>query len=551
MDPLHVPMPQRLTPTGVGSTRLTRPWPGSAAAHPYGRGEHVANWAAHDTPTGSPPRAYRLTPTGVGSTPVGPPSCSKAAAHPHGRGEHPVANAVASSTSGSPPRAWGALDLACSAKSERRLTPHGRGEHCTSPSRTARTSGSPPRAWGARVDDERHPGLERLTPTPVGSTATAARSSASCTAHPHGRGEGSPWPAHPHGRGEHSTTCAGNGCASGSPPRAWGARHHHRPQGRRPRLTPTGVGSTSPARSWPARTAAHPHGRGEHDPAPPGTHRLGGSPPRAWGARSLGLALGSGQRLTPTGVGSTTPPPVRAPTGTAHPHGRGEHALVALRRCGGRGSPPRAWGAQLLGELLRGPGRLTPTGVGSTGPDARRTRRCTAHPHGRGEHVFTATATGSHTGSPPRAWGAHRVLLRAGLRLRLTPTGVGSTGTCTATRSAPPAHPHGRGEHSHAGPRPATARGSPPTGVGSTPPSRPTPGCAAAHPHGRGEHVIHGRVGHASPGSPPRAWGALPAGQGERAGVRLTPTGVGSTASMVGGRVGCTAHPHGRGEHAS
>src|SRR6266511_4204492 len=94
--------------------------------------------------------------------------------------------------------------------------PHGRGEHCTSPSRTARTSGSPPRAWGARVDDERHPGLERLTPTPVGSTATAARSSASCT-------------AHPHGRGEHAGSGSKNWWVTGSPPRAWGALGARRP----------------------------------------------------------------------------------------------------------------------------------------------------------------------------------------------------------------------------------------------------------------------------------------------------------------------------------
>src|SRR6266540_1593717 len=421
-----------VTPGELADRRSPQPAAFRDRPHPH-TGSPPRAWGAHRSGRRHAPR-QRLTPTGVGSTRGPAAGLRGIAAHPHGRGEHSPGSGVGLSLAGSPPRAWGALD-------------HLRWERLRA----------------------------RLTPTGVGSTRPARS-----------------WPArtaaHPHGRGEHSTTCAGNGCASGSPPRAWGARHHHRPQGRRPRLTPTGVGSTSPARSWPARTAAHPHGRGEHDPAPPGTHRLGGSPPRAWGARSLGLALGSGQRLTPTGVGSTTPPPVRAPTGTAHPHGRGEHALVALRRCGGRGSPPRAWGAQLLGELLRGPGRLTPTGVGSTGPDARRTRRCTAHPHGRGEHVFTATATGSHTGSPPRAWGAHRVLLRAGLRLRLTPTGVGSTGTCTATRS----------------PRPA-------------------------HPHGRGEHFEPARVSAPVFGSPPRAWGARRAWSAAGSVVRLTPTGVGST----------------------
>src|SRR6266540_4686729 len=138
-----------------------------------------------------------------------------------------------------------------------------------------------------------------------------------------------------------------------------------------------------------------------------------------------------------------------------------------------------------------------------------------------------------HTGSPPRAWGAHRSGRRHAPRQRLTPTGVGSTRSQTPSPPPRPAHPHGRGEHliSHA-PRSRNG-GSPPTGVGSTAPRRPGRLGRAAHPHGRGEHVSTTSGILASSGSPPRPWGALQRPPDRQHRVRLTPTGVGSTPDLA------------------
>ena len=420
--------PPRLTPTGVGSTRLPSGDAGVAAAHPHGRGEH-------EILAGNAMAGPRLTPTGVGSTAARRAAPRRAAARPHGRGEHLPWSLSSSMNGGSPPRAWGALKLHPEPGHPRRLTPtgvgsttsastwrrcsaahpHGRGEHSVAMVDHYEDAGSPPRAWGAPHPQPADLGEPRLTPTGVGSTGWKAAGTTTT-------------PAHPHGRGEHRAMPPETSRCRGSPPRAWGAR--------------------SRPRSTGAPEEAHPHGRGEHTATSRSPTEPIGSPPRAWGAHDLRVAIGVERRLTPTGVGSTSASWWHPSTAPAHPHGRGEHSTSTAIGARDSGSPPRAWGAQAqLGGSEQEP-RLTPTGVGSTGHRAGPAIAPSAHPHGRGEHCRRTVRVSTVHGSPPRAWGAHLQGVCAGRQGRLTPTGVGSTAALAVARGSRAAHPHGRGEHS-------------------------------------------------------------------------------------------------------
>src|SRR6266540_1155856 len=91
------------------------------------------------------------------------------------------------------------------------------------------------------------------------------------------------------------------------------------------------------------------------------------------------------------------------------------------------GSPPRAWGAHRSGRRHAPRQRLTPTGVGSTRSQTPSPPPRAAHPHGRGEHVSTTSGIPASSGSPPRPWGALQRPPDRQHRVRLTPTGVGST----------------------------------------------------------------------------------------------------------------------------
>ena len=278
-----------------------------AADHPHGRGEDRRASAGLDGPGGSPPRAWggpgragwcrsllRITPTGVGRT-------RRRVSAPRPPPDHP----------------------------------HGRGEDVTVRISTPRPTGSPPRAWGGRGSGPaRRPPL-RITPTGVGRTWPELRIRGRRMDHPHGRGEDGQ--ARPLG-----------GAAVGSPPRAWGGLepggHRHNLE----RITPTGVGRTSsPATPSPGRPD-HPHGRGEDD-RPVSARDVGvGSPPRAWGGRVPTPATPDARRITPTGVGRTGWLAAVAWPSSDHPHGRGEDCEPPEWESTVNGSPPRAWGGRTV-----------------------------------------------------------------------------------------------------------------------------------------------------------------------------------------------------------
>ena len=195
---------------------------------------------------------------------------------------------------------------------------------------------------------------------------------------------------------------------------------------------------------------------------------LFGSPPPAWGSLADQLLDNRLDRFTPTRVGKPTEITPLPTQPSVHPHPRGE--AVAGGGGGGSqyGSPPPAWGSQCDEDEARAVMRFTPTRVGKP---PRRLRDCphlSVHPHPRGEAAGDLHAIAPCFGSPPPAWGSHRLLGRLYPELRFTPTRVGKPSD------------HGKAH---------------------------SPG--SVHPHPRGEALPRKRVSPSISGSPPPAWGSL------------------------------------------
>src|SRR5262249_23517466 len=150
---------------------------------------------------------------------------------PHARGEDCVAPDVELRNYGSPPRTWGRRKNALLELLESRFTPthvgktlqdpgrrravtvhpHARGEDGLGVRPASAQFGSPPRTWGRRAAPAPPAAGPRFTPTHVGKTARGMTATATCT-------------VHPHARGEDLKTIWARSASSGSPPRTWGRR---------------------------------------------------------------------------------------------------------------------------------------------------------------------------------------------------------------------------------------------------------------------------------------------------------------------------------------
>ena len=172
------------------------------SVHPHGRGDNEERYGQNQQEDGSPPRAWgqfvrgsagvgvmRFTPTGVGTIPPPSPAASGTAVHPHGRGDN-----------------FGAREVQMP------------------------RNGSPPRAWGQSIVQVAAQGLDRFTPTGVGTMLISA-------------GRDIARAVHPHGRGDNNLPDSVKTTKGGSPPRAWGQCRRRRGTLRRVRFTPTGVGT--------------------------------------------------------------------------------------------------------------------------------------------------------------------------------------------------------------------------------------------------------------------------------------------------------------------
>ena len=245
---------------------------------------------------------------------------------------------------------------------------------------------------------------------------------------------------------------------------------------------------------------------------------------------------------------------------------RGEHGGGDQLADVDHGSSPHAWGAW-LSDGLRVTDRFIPTCVGSipvslhssawtfgSSPHAwgasgvagcRRSGR-SVHPHMRGEHGATVTATDAVIGSSPHAWGAFARPAPARFCPRFIPTCVGSMLKTSRVKVwSIGSSPHAWGA-CYAPDLAAASDRFIPTCVGSMPsPPRPLP-APPVHPHMRGEHTFPANACAASGGSSPHAWGALHIIECRRRRDRFIPTCVGSIGLTVTG----TTAPAGSSPHA-
>ncbi len=172
----------------------------------------------------------------------------------------------------------------------------------------------------------------------------------------------------------------------------------------------------------------------------------------------------------------------------------------------------------------------------------------TVHPHARGECRLPVQPGREFVGSPPRPWGMRVAALLPFAGLRFTPTPVGNAKPSGLSRSIRSVHPHARGECRVVDNSRLPIIGSPPRPWGMplrccawipVPRFTPTPvgnarwvvlghvGCTV-HPHARGECRSYTSLTTEAGGSPPRPWGMRFAQDNGPCSWRFTPTPVGN-----------------------
>ncbi len=354
--------------------------------HPHVCGEYDLLIFLTVNSRGSPPRVWgipragppgpagsRFTPTCVGNT---PPLCvlsGQTAVHPHVCGEYGEDDRPILAQSGSPPRVWGIRLRTTAPSPTESVHPHVCGEYAEVALQLPLLAGSPPRVWGIRDGFPFWLLGRRFTPTCVGNTSRNLLRPAAAAVHPHVCGEYicavSPLP-----------------CLLGSPPRVWGILDPQKLPASPHRFTPTCVGNTSRSLSRTRTISVHPHVCGEYLIRGNNGHMGIGSPPRVWGIRAS--------------------------------------RFKSLRETG---SPPRVWGIRSDRLTFHGNLRFTPTCVGNTYLPSVRARLLAVHPHVCGEYLIEAASEASTYGSPPRVWGILSHQLVSTASCRFTPTCVGNT----------------------------------------------------------------------------------------------------------------------------
>ncbi len=511
----------------MGTARKTRIRAARPSVHPHPRGDGRSLSRLRSADDGSPPPAWgrrplhafllhfaRFTPTRVGTARCSVSAPALVAVHPHPRGDGPCRRGRKPNPRGSPPPAWGRLAPEarvvgldrftptrvgtaavplCAART-RSVHPHPRGDGSRARQSLRACYGSPPPAWG-RPSDRRTPAHPaRFTPTRVGTARVTRPAGLSTPVHPHPRGDG------PRDHGQ-------EGKRRGSPPPAWGrlARPgcvHHRH-----RFTPTRVGTAGVGRESRPLVSVHPHPRGDGWGTPRVVIRGPGSPPPAWGRLQRHVGMDPQHRFTPTRVGTARASGHFCTTYPVHPHPRGDGRMSGTYTGTLRGSPPPAWGRPIRADDVPRPIRFTPTRVGTAIDRWQADRVGPVHPHPRGDGAFTRASVKPAAGSPPPAWGRPALAAPETAATRFTPTRVGT---------ASPARP------------PATLR--------------------SVHPHPRGDGCCRLAQCNKPTGSPPPAWGRLALVGDVAMGTRFTPTRVGTAYGGTPPLLDASVHPHPRGD---
>ena len=171
---------------------------------------------------------------------------------------------------------------------------------------------------------------------------------------------------------------------------------------------------------------------------------------------------------------------------------RGENSNTALAAKPTIGSSPRAWGKLCVDNIHALLSRIIPTCVGKTGTPLLPRVDNSDHPHVRGENLGLCLFILCLGGSSPRAWGKHDASQFGVGSERIIPTCVGKTADESAKRCV-----------------------------------------NQDHPHVRGENTVPSRKISSAYGSSPRAWGKLPQPRVVGRGIRIIPTCVGKTSTVL------------------
>ena len=194
------------------------------------------------------------------------------------------------------------------------------------------------------------------------------------------------------------------------------------------------------------------------------------------------------------------------------------------------------------------PGGNTPTSVGKTLSQQRRSSGTGKHPHERGEDVSSLQNVRQGRETPPRAWGRRQGRAAAHQGQGNTPTSVGKTGNHAARSGYGQKHPHERGEDAADAAMVKASTGNTPTSVGKTCRKAAWRPSREKHPHERGEDFFL-RLGELqAPETPPRAWGRRNVKNDGKMAIGNTPTSVGKTKIQSWPDRGRVKHPHERGE---
>ena len=132
----------------------------------------------------------------------------------------------------------------------------------------------------------------------------------------------------------------------------------------------------------------------------------GGSSPRMRGAPRRELVEPVCLRIIPADAGSTLLFGQSDGWAEDHPRGCGEHLTAGVVGVVFSGSSPRMRGARDLPWAFRWWPGIIPADAGSTPCWAARSRPCTDHPRGCGEHRKYPELTALVSGSSPRMRGA-------------------------------------------------------------------------------------------------------------------------------------------------
>ncbi len=293
---------------------------------------------------------------------------------------------------------------------------------------------------------------------------------------------------------------------SGSSPRARGAHARRDPGVRDLGIIPASAGSTPVFSPTTQGSRDHPRERGEHLLVAALLMPLAGSSPRARGALRSAMSWASYIRIIPASAGSTRSlSPPRQPR-KDHPRERGEHSPPTGPRSRETGSSPRARGAHLRPQLLRGGDRIIPASAGSTGSRPRQERPWWDHPRERGEHTRPPPPLRVRNGSSPRARGARGVGNVDERPERIIPASAGSTAPYALPYISVTDHPRERGEHCRKSVRTGVEVGSSPRARGAPMDEGVAVGNVGSSPRARGAQ--RRRM------VPWRWWGIIPASAG-------------------------------------